>query len=282
MVGVVQTMLTNYKTSGGGGGFVPPAYVSDDLILYYDPANPASYSGSGSTITDLSPNGFNGTINNATYNSTLNSGVFTFVGSAGNQYIMSPNVGSYIKDYLPPGATAYGSFSVEMWVYATANGSAVMEVGQNSISTGWRCNNIEMGTVGPFFAARGGYVNISNTTTYSGANGTPGLNKWMHLCIVHVADGAPKAVLYYNGAIGTTTNNGTRKTPFLQSPLLSGQTLDYSGWAFGAGSTQNSLALAGGTAMFTGRIGIIRAYRRGLTQTEIQTNYNAVKARYGL
>lgn len=271
MAGIMQTMMTNYKTVTTPP-FVPPTYVSSGLVLYYDPANPASYGGSGSTLTDLSPNGLNGTINNATYNSTLNSGVFTFTGSAGNQFIMTPNLYSQFV-----GVTWPTRCSIEMWIYATANGSALMEVGQNSISTGWRVNNIELGTVGPFFSPRGGFLNTSNAVFYNGANGSPGLNKWMNFCLVY---NGTTPNLYYNGAAGTTANTGTRKVSWSQSPLLSGQTANYYGWAFGAGSATNSLGTT--TAMYTGRIGIMRIYSRELTLAEIQTNYNGVKARYGL
>lgn len=269
MTGVMQTMMTNYKTVAP---FVPPAYVSSDLVLYYDPANPASYSGSGSTLTDLSPNGLNGTINNATYNSSLNSGVFTFVGSAGNQFIMTPNLYSLFN-----AATWPTRCTIEMWIYGTANGSAVMEVGQNSISTGWRVNNIELGNVGPFFSPRGGFLNTSNAVFFNGVNGSPGLNKWMHFCLLYNGT-IPN--LYNNTTSGTSGNSGTRKVPWQQSPLLTGQTANYYGLAFGAGSATNSLGLT--TAMYTGRIGIVRVYSRELTNAEITTNYNGVKARYGL
>ena len=52
-----------YGYSGGG-------VITDGLVLYVDASNPASYSGTGTTWFDLSPNGNNGTLSgNATYNS---------------------------------------------------------------------------------------------------------------------------------------------------------------------------------------------------------------------
>ena len=67
MGGIHQVLSTNIVTAAGGGGYVPPDYVSSGLTAYYDPANPLSYAGSGSTLTDLSGNGINGTIVGATY-----------------------------------------------------------------------------------------------------------------------------------------------------------------------------------------------------------------------
>ena len=277
MAGIIQSMITSYPTATG---FVAPAYTTDGCIVYYDPANPLSYSGSGTTINDLSGNNTNGTVNNATFSAT-NGGTLSFLGSAGNQYVMTPNLNSFVNGYYPPGATNIGAMTIEMWIYATANGSALMEVGQNSISTGFRTNNIELGTVGPFFAPRGGYMNDgTGAMIYNGTGGTPALNKWMHFCLVYAGSGTLVPVLYYNGVAGGAANTGPRRPPQLQLPMVTGQTSGYSGWAFGAGSATNSLALT--TAMYTGRIGIMRVYRRGLTTVEIQDNYNAVKARYGL
>jgi hypothetical protein len=43
---------------------IPPSIVSDGLVLYYDFSNPVSYSGSGVSVTDLSPSNNNGTVVN--------------------------------------------------------------------------------------------------------------------------------------------------------------------------------------------------------------------------
>ena len=42
----------------------PASLVTDGLVLYYDFSNPASYSGSGTSITDLSPSANTGTVVN--------------------------------------------------------------------------------------------------------------------------------------------------------------------------------------------------------------------------
>jgi hypothetical protein len=279
MSGIIQTMMTNYKPAASG--FIAPTYTSTDCIVYYDPANPLSYGGTGPTITDLSGYNNDGTINNATYSAT-NGGTFSFLGSAGNQYIMTSNLYSLTSNYFPDGISQVGAITIEMWVYATANGSALMEVGQNSISTGFRTNNIELGTVGPFFAPRAGYLsNGSGAMVYNGAGAGTALNKWMNFCLVYTGATPWAPVMYYNGVSGGITNsNAFRRPPAVQTPLISGQTPLYSGWAFGAGSATNTLNLT--TAMYTGRIGIMRVYRRGLTAAEILVNYNGVKARYGL
>jgi len=55
-----------------------PSIVRDGLVLCLDAKDPNSYSGSGSTWSDVSSNDYDGTINGATYNS---GGYFAFDGS---------------------------------------------------------------------------------------------------------------------------------------------------------------------------------------------------------
>ena len=71
--------------------------VTDGLLIYLDPANPRSYSGSGSTWYDLSGNSNHGFLQNSpTYSSSGGTSSFSFNGS--NQYVditSSPNTFSY-------------------------------------------------------------------------------------------------------------------------------------------------------------------------------------------
>jgi hypothetical protein len=63
--------------------------ITKDLVLYLDAGNINSYPGSGTTWTDLSGNGYNGTlVNGPTYNSA-NNGYLIFNGS--NQNVTIPN-----------------------------------------------------------------------------------------------------------------------------------------------------------------------------------------------
>jgi hypothetical protein len=57
-----------------------PKIVTDGLVLCLDAANPKSYPGSGTTWTDLSGNGNNGTLVNGVGYSSDNKGVLTFDG----------------------------------------------------------------------------------------------------------------------------------------------------------------------------------------------------------
>ena len=58
--------------------FINAQIVTNGLVLYVDARNSTSYPGNGNTWFDLSGQGYNGSINGATFN---NSGWFNFDGS---------------------------------------------------------------------------------------------------------------------------------------------------------------------------------------------------------
>ena len=77
--------------------------IKSNLLLHWDMTNGSSYSGSGSTVNDISGNGYNGTIQgNPTYS------------SSNNGYMIFDGYGDYISSSFtaPAGARAFG-----MWVY---------------------------------------------------------------------------------------------------------------------------------------------------------------------
>ena len=83
---------------------VTPGIVTDNLQLYLDAADPASYPGSGTTWTDLSPNAYSTTlVGSPTFNSTY----FNF---GNNQYVDTNQ------------ALSAESFSVGAWIRSSATG----------------------------------------------------------------------------------------------------------------------------------------------------------------
>ena len=77
----------SYQTLWDKTTYVP---VTSGSVLFLDAGNPASYSGSGSTWTDISGNGNNGTMTNVTYSSN-NGGHMVF---PGNGYVNCGNASS--------------------------------------------------------------------------------------------------------------------------------------------------------------------------------------------
>lgn len=76
------TMLERYD--GTRWAYSPPV-ITDGLVCWLDAAEPSSYSGSGSTWTDLSGNGNSVTLYNTPTYSTNNGGILQFA-AASNQY----------------------------------------------------------------------------------------------------------------------------------------------------------------------------------------------------
>jgi len=74
-----------------------PDAVDSGIVLVYDAANTNCYPGSGSSITDISNNGYVGTLLNSVGFSTANGGVLTFNGT--NQQITN--------GFKPSGARSY-------------------------------------------------------------------------------------------------------------------------------------------------------------------------------
>ena len=86
-----------------------PKIVADNLVLCLDVANTKSYTGSGSTWTDLSGKGNNGTISGATYTSGIG-GDFDFDGSNDRVTFAS-------------GQDVGGEITISFWVRPTLNSS---------------------------------------------------------------------------------------------------------------------------------------------------------------
>lgn len=86
---LTSAQITELYNAGAGKQYplvpIAPSIVSSGLILNLDAANPLSYSGTGTTWTDLSGSGNNGTLTNGTSYSSANGGTMVFDGV--NDYI---------------------------------------------------------------------------------------------------------------------------------------------------------------------------------------------------
>lgn len=234
-------------TIGGGISFTnPPPYVTENLSLYYDPSNSASYPSTGTTVFDLSGNGLNGTMTNVSYTSPY----FLFNFPTTNAYISVPD-----NALLEPGN---GSYSIEMWV-----------------SPGVQDGNQYMLCKGPFnnFSDLSYAVTRTfGTVTYSWwASGSTGVqntqvamtsNTWYQF--VYVLSRSPQNLyLYYNGTLVRTNAHTLGNINNTSTPLYLG-------------------SISGTSSFFSGKIGVVRLYNKALSGAEITKNWNATKALYGL
>lgn len=239
--------------------YTAPAYVETGLIAYYDPANPSSYSGSGSTLTDLSGNGIDGTIVGATYTDNT---YFTLDGV--NDYIVTGNCYSAIS--------ASDTHTVELWVYSnSADDCLWSDLGttNNPATSGYHYAGAQLLQVGPFHQIITGLWNGTDITRAVAGSGSSMTGAWKHV------------VRTYNGTTLTGYVNGTsagNTAMTFDSPRDDGSTAWY--LAFGA---EDTTTYSGSTAgWLSGRVGIMRVYNRALSGAEVLSNYNDAKAIYGL
>jgi hypothetical protein len=229
--------------------YYSPKIVTDGLVCYFDIANSKSYLGSGTSLVDLSENKFSATLTNGPTFNAGNCGYLTMDGT--NDYILTGNLAS------PLGLSSIESHFT--WVYPTAAGQIVSELGQGTSDTGWHDSNIEISSGGVFSFStwHGSLTNRVSSTAKS-------FNAWYHNTTL---------TAYINGlSIGTTT--------FTRTPPYTYGTPGSYGLYYGLFSQDGTNM--GTYAYAAGRFGSFMVYNKSLTANEVMQNYNATKARFGL
>jgi hypothetical protein len=152
--------------------------VTSGLVLNLDAGNPASYSGSGTTLTDISGNGNNGTLVNGPTYSSANGGSIVFDGV--DDRVDTINVSSLTN------------MTIEMWIYDTRSSGDRDILSYNGNGGSYAFNGTTFRTDGNGAGAR-----------VFGGVGNPPLNSWYRFCYVKNGD------LYINQIqyTGTGTDN---------------------------------------------------------------------------
>ena len=219
--------------------------ITSNLIFYYDPANPNSYPGSGTTLTDLSGNAYTATlVNGVGFNSTDGGGSFTFDGT--NDYISVPN------------GTANGivdqSFTIEAWLKPSTSPPTeqiYFSIMQTQVLNAWlhlrffSDGRIRLGFYGD---------------DLDSSSGEASFGSWQYIS------------MRYRSSDDTSTifKNGTQIAQNNAGPLA---------------NSANRIVKIGmwdTDQWWKGSIGAIYAYQAALTDSQITSNYDALKSRYGL
>ena len=235
--------------------------VQSGLVLNLDASFKSSYLGTGSTWTDISYNGYNGTMMNGVGYTASNGGALTFDGL--NDYV---NFG----DVLDMGTKSY---TINMWIKLNSNSSIYQTflskalAGQQNYRFAVGINNYNK-----LYAFLQG-----NTSATSGSDVTPSgtislpLNTWFMATFIF--DRSSSISMYYNGVNDVLTSSGVI-SQWNGLNFQSNNPFRIGSYTAADNTTPNS--------MTSGSIGITQIYDRVLSQSEITQNFNATKTRFGL
>ena len=229
---------------------VVPNFVSTNLILHLDAAESSSYSGSGSTWSDLSSSGYHATLlNSPTWNS---SGYFTFNGTNQNGYFTKPN------------PNPAGAVSCEFWFYNTTVADTILLHKGYHYTTRFLDGNTWSWSDSNYNYSGFGYRTISNIFA---------VNTWKQ--IVVTKDTSNDVRIYKNGSLVDTRTAWAPTSGTGVGPTYASATAFLTGYS-------NDDTVPSGGYMLTGRLAIVRMYSSVLSGAQVTQNFDAYKTRFGL
>jgi hypothetical protein len=230
-----------------------------NLILNWDIQNSSSYSGSGSTVTDLQSN-INGTIT-GTIDYTSGSPNYLTIQGGSSEYIYTAS----INPYLSPANTGTTQ-SVFLWIYPTSNGIIYSEQGGLTPDGGWYDAQIQRNSSGNFLFGIWPYnlnaALITSSSTYA-------LNNWYYAGWTY--DGTTFRAYVNASEVGSLSIS--RQTPYNNGGGLP--------MYFNLGYP-TATKLSGSTSSCTYRFGGMHIYNSGISSSVVLANYNSSKSTYGL
>jgi predicted heme/steroid binding protein len=236
-------------------GIVAPNIVTEGLVLYLDAANTKSYPGSGTTWSDLSRSGNNGTLTNGPTFNSGNGGSIVFDGT-----------NDYVTTTTNLGANPLPIHTISIW-FKTSLASGKKLIGiedqQTGILSTLNDRQIYMGTNGKIYY--GVYDTAARTIT---SISTLTDNLWHQA--VGVCTGANQILLYIDGVLNSS-GVGNGYALYTTSYIRIANYLVGSTWTNGTFQ-----------GYYTGNISQTSIYNRALSAQEVLQNYNATKGRFGL
>jgi hypothetical protein len=231
---------------------VPPinyVAVTSNLVAYYDPSNTLSYSGSGTSLNDLSGNALDGSMSNITHTNPY----FAYNGT-------SSTVSVADNALLEPGT---GDFTLEAWVYySTIAGST--RTFMSKTDNGGRSADWSYGLRTQSSGST--YLEVGNgTTSVTSPTYTVTTGQWYQIVGVWTNVASNSIALYVNGASQGNNSHAFTSVKNSTRPLYLGS---YNGGEY--------------SQWLNGRMGIVRFYNAALTSSQVLQNYYADKSKYGL
>ena len=229
--------------------------VRNGLVLELDAASKNSYPGTGTAWTDLSGNGYNGTLTNATYSSN-NGGSIVFNGT--NSYVLFSNTSTILN--------GLSAASMNMWVNLTRRGGGGVKY---QAVAGWR----DDGDADFYFLL----IDGSGATVPTEFRTRTTTGQW---------DVSVSYLPYFGSWTFISTVVSSNRTDLYINGSLVGSNTNKTG-AFGAASNQFRIGTDSAfpsliTYPMQGNMANFLAYNRALSAAEVIQNYNATKSRFNL
>jgi hypothetical protein len=244
----IQQEYTNFISQ-----FTLPNIVTSNLVLWYDPSFSTSYSGSGTSITNLANTSLTGTMSNITYASPY----FEYNGST-SQVSVPDNA------LLEPGS---GDWTMEAWFRPSVLGSSSVVLGKfdNGGASQDVSYSIRINSSGSLFAQIGSGSGSGSTLFVNSTSYQTVVDTWYQVVYVF-KNGATKTLeTFINGTSIGTVNHSLSSILNTTNNLYLGS---YNGGEY--------------SQWFNGRIGVTRLYSSALTSAQVLQNFNADKSKYGL
>lgn len=219
-----------------------PKVAKDNLVVYYDVANPKCWSGSG-TPNDLSKLGNDVTSNVGSIASTTKGGALCWEFNATNMYFYT----AFSNGQPTTNAT------LEAWIYPETEvsegdrGTIILLTGGNQCYMSWNKSNRELSN----------YWYSKSPAGYHETGAPMDRDAWHHLCSVWDNDNST-LYQYVDGVKTSVTTVGTSTAN--------------TGMRVGMESTGRQ---------FSGGISVVKVYNSALSEDEVMQSYHALKSRFG-
>jgi hypothetical protein len=227
------------------------------LVLNLDACNPLSYTGSGTTWTDLSASATNATLTNGPTYDTTNNGFITFDGT--NDYAIVSN----------PSAMRVQNFTISLWVYVLTPNQALNTLADfdhtaNPTFQGWVVQSEDSTTNRYYYLAYYTGSAFQPTGNFGAGKGIQIRNNaWQNL--TYTKSGT-SVVGYLNGIQNYAATAGSSTVSYLSNRN------------FAVANTVKT----GETRYLKGNLASCQVYSRALSSSEIVQNFNAMRVRFGV
>jgi len=262
---ITQTEVTELYNSGNGKQLTPTSIVQSGLVLNLDASRTSSYIGTGTTWTDISGNGNNGTLTNGPVFGTASGGEITFDGV--DDYVNCGTLGNF--------GSSLSTNSITMeFAFKSSYTAGIKQFGIiNSGSATLLCVNFNRDENDNYSAGKTTFSLRDNSGLTLGVSMNANIYSNSYFIVSVSRNISNNQVKFYvNGVPVNVTVGGSG----YNSNPVSFSNFQYP-FVIGAINNRGSI-----TNYLNSSIPFFRIYSKALSDAEVLQNFNATKSRFGL